>query len=315
MILVTGASGFVGSAVVDGLVQLGLPVRACYRAGKLALREEVEIVAGIDLLSTDDFKSILSDISVIVHAAARVHVMREQSQDPLGAFRRMNVDVTLRLAREAAAQGVKRFIYLSSVKVNGEQTSPGQKFTSEMRPNPPDAYGLSKLEAENGLLAVAQKTGMEVVIIRPPLVYGPGVKANFAKMMNWVAKGIPLPFACIHRNRRSMVGLDNLVSLLILCTYHPAAANQVFLVSDDDDLSTVDLIRSLGIALGRPAHLFPIPEVCLAYGARILGMRGFAQRLLGNLQVDITKTKELLNWHPPFTVKEGLQKMVNAKAH
>lgn len=316
MILVTGASGFVGSAVVDDLVQLGWPVRACYRAEAPTLKQNnFEKVTGVDLLSVDDFSSILSGVSVIVHTAARVHVIRDHSQDPLREFRRMNVDATLRLARQAAALGVKRFVFVSSIKVNGEQTLQGQKFTSDLKPNPVDAYGISKVEAENGLLALAQETSLEVVIIRPPLVYGPGVKANFAKMMTWVARGVPLPFACINQNRRSMVGLDNLVNLLILCIHHPAAVNQVFLVSDDDDLSTADLIRNLGIALGRSAHLLPVPEVCLAYGAKVLGMKGFAQRLLGNLQVDITKTKDLLSWRPPFTVKEELRKTVNARAH
>jgi nucleoside-diphosphate-sugar epimerase len=164
------------------------------------------------------------------------------------------------------------------------------------------------------LFSIAKETGIEVVIIRPPLVYGPGVKANFAKMMAWVARGIPLPFACIDKNRRSMVGLDNLVNLLILCTSLPSAANQVFLVSDDADLSTAGLIRALGVALARPAHLLPVPEACLSWGAKLLGMRGFADRLLGNLQVDITKTKELLNWQPPFTVAEGLKKTVMTKS-
>jgi nucleoside-diphosphate-sugar epimerase len=227
----------------------------------------------------------------------------------------MNVDATLRLARQAAAFGVKRFVYISSIKVNGEQTLPGQKFTADMTANPSDAYGISKFEAENGLLSLAKETGIEVVIIRPPLVYGPGVKANFAKMMAWVAKGIPLPFGSIDKNCRSMVGLGNLVNLLILCTSHPKAANQVLLVSDDDDLSTAGLIRALGHALGRSAHLLPVPESFLSWGARLLGMKSFADRLLGNLQVDITKTKELLDWHPPFTVAEELKKTVLTKLH
>jgi nucleoside-diphosphate-sugar epimerase len=313
VILVTGASGFVGSALVETLADLGLAVRACYRADKTLPRANVDVVGGIDLLSTSDLKPVLSGVSVVVHTAARVHVMQERSENPLEAFRRMNVDATLNLARQAAESGVKRFVYISSIKVNGEQTLLGQKFTADMMPNPSDAYGISKLEAENGLLSIAKETGIEVVIIRPPLVYGPGVKANFAKMMTWVARGIPLPFACIDKNRRSMVGLGNLVNLLILCTSHPSAANQVFLVSDDADLSTAGLIRALGVALARPAHLLPLPEACLSSGAKLLGMRGFADRLLGNLQVDITKTKELLNWRPPFTVAEGLKKTVMTK--
>jgi nucleoside-diphosphate-sugar epimerase len=315
VILVTGASGFVGSALVDELAQLGVAVRACYRTDKTLPRVNVDLVSGIDLLSMNDLKPVLSGVSVIVHTAARVHVMQERSDNPLEAFRRMNVDATLRLARQAAAFGVKRFVYISSIKVNGEQTLPGQKFTADMTPNPSDAYGISKFEAENGLLSLAKETGIEVVIIRPPLVYGPGVKANFAKMMTWVAKGIPLPFGSIDKNCRSMVGLGNLVNLLILCTSHPKAANQVLLVSDDDDLSTAGLIRALGHALGRSAHLLPVPESFLSWGARLLGMKSFADRLLGNLQVDITKTKELLDWHPPFTVAEELKKTVLTKLH
>lgn len=315
MILVTGASGFVGSALVDELAQLGVAVRACYRTDKTLPRVNVDLVSGIDLLSMNDLKPVLSGVSVIVHTAARVHVMQERSDNPLEAFRRMNVDATLRLARQAAAFGVKRFVYISSIKVNGEQTLPGQKFTADMTPNPSDAYGISKFEAENGLLSLAKETGIEVVIIRPPLVYGPGVKANFAKMMTWVAKGIPLPFGSIDKNCRSMVGLGNLVNLLILCTSHPKAANQVLLVSDDDDLSTAGLIRALGHALGRSAHLLPVPESFLSWGARLLGMKSFADRLLGNLQVDITKTKELLDWHPPFKVAEELKKTVLTKLH
>ena len=314
MILVTGASGFVGSALVDELAQLGIAVRACYRTDKTLPRVNVDVVSGIDLLSMSDLKTVLSGVSVIVHTAARVHVMEERSDNPLEAFRHMNVDATLRLARQAAASGVKRFVYTSSIKVNGEQTLPGQKFTADMTPNPSDAYGISKFEAENGLLSIAKETGIEVVIIRPPLVYGPGVKANFAKMMAWVAKGMPLPFGSIDKNHRSMVGLGNLVNLLILCTSHPKAANQVLLVSDDNDLSTAGLIRALGHALGRSAHLLPVPESFLSWGARLLGMKSFADRLLGNLQVDITKTKELLNWHPPFTVAEGLKKTVINKS-
>lgn len=315
MILVTGASGFVGSALVDELAQLGTAVRACYRTDKTLPRVNVDVVSGIDLLSMNDLKPVLSGVSVIVHTAARVHVMKERSDNPLEAFRRMNVDATVRLARQAAASGVKRFVYISSIKVNGEQTLPGQKFTADMTPNPSDAYGISKFEAENGLLSLAQETGIEIVIIRPPLVYGPGVKANFAKIMALVAKGIPLPFGAIDKNRRSMVGLDNLVHLLIRCISHPSAANQIFLVSDDDDLSTAGLIRALGVALGQSAHLLPVPEVFLSCGAKLLGKKGFADRLFGNLQVDITKTKELLNWHPPFTVAEELNKAVLIKSY
>jgi nucleoside-diphosphate-sugar epimerase len=232
--------------------------------------------------------------------------MKDSSGDPLAECRRVNVAGTLNLARQAAAAGVKRFIFLSSIKVNGEQTLPGQPFTEDDVPAPLDPYSTSKYEAEEGLRELARQTGMEVVIIRPPLVYGPGVKANFLNMMRWLHKRVPLPFASLN-NRRSLVALDNLIDLIVVCLEHPAAANQTFLVSDGEDMSTTELLQRMAQALGRPARLMPIPASLLEAGAALLGRRDMAQRLCGSLQVDISKAKMLLGWNPPISVDEGLR--------
>jgi nucleoside-diphosphate-sugar epimerase len=217
------------------------------------------------------------------------------------------VDGTLNLARQAAERGVQRFIFLSSVKVNGEQTLSGKQFAAQDKAVPVDAYAISKWEAEQGLLKIAQESRMEVVIIRPPLVYGPGVKANFLAMMRWLHKGLPLPLGAI-QNKRSFVALDNLVDLVVTCLDHPAAANQVFLAGDGEDLSTPELLRRLGLALGSPARLLPVPVPLLKSGAALLGKSDMAQRLCGSLQVDISKARTLLGWSPPISVDEGLRR-------
>lgn len=258
------------------------------------------------LESGADWSIALQDIDVVVHAAARVHVMSDRSADPLAEFRKVNVDGTVHLAREAAASGAKRFIFLSSVKVNGEMTATGRPFRAVDIPAPQDPYGVSKLEAEQALMQVGKETGMEIVVVRPPLVYGPGVKANFHNMMRWLRKGIPLPLGSID-NRRSFVALDNLVDLIITCINHPAAAGHVFLVSDGEDLSTPELLRRLGAALGRPARLLPVPTFLLISGAALLGKPGIAQRLCSSLQLDISDTTEILGWRPPVTVNIALQ--------
>lgn len=227
--------------------------------------------------------------------------MNDRAAEPLAEFREVNVAGTLNLARQAVSSGVKRFIFISSIKVNGEGTSLGEPYTADTSPAPTDPYGISKLEAEQALLALAAETGMEVVIIRPVLVYGPGVKANFLNMMRWLSKGVPLPLGAIH-NKRSLVALDNLVDLIVTCIEHPSAVNQVFLVSDGEDLSTSELLRRMGRALGKPARLIPIPAGVLEMGARMVGKKTIAQRLCGSLQVDISKTRELLNWSPPMSV-------------
>jgi UDP-glucose 4-epimerase len=253
-----------------------------------------------------DWSEALANIDCVIHCAARAHVMRETEENVLETYRAVNVAGTQHLAEQAAALGVQRLIYLSSVKVNGEQTPLGQPFTAQDTPNPQDPYGISKTEAEIQLRHIAQTTGLEVVIIRPPLVYGPGVKANFLSLMHWLDKGYPLPLGAIH-NRRSLVALPNLVDLITTCLTHPAAANQTFLVSDNEDLSTTDLIKRLAKALDKPARLLPIPMPLLQSAAQIIGKPDLAQRLCGSLQVDISKTQSLLDWSPPVSVDQGLR--------
>lgn len=244
----------------------------------------------------------------VVHLAARVHVMNDKSTDPLAEFRRVNVEGTANLARQAAAAGVRRFVCLSSIKVNGEFTQEGHPFTADDVPAPDDPYGVSKHEAEQALRQIAADTGMEVVIIRPPLVYGPGVKANFESMMRWLARGVPLPLVAVTQNRRSLVAIDNLVDLIMTCLSHPAAANQTFLVSDGEDLSTACLLKRMGAALGHPARLFYVPHSVLKLGAQVVNKPGIYQRLCGSLQLDIAKTRLLLDWTPPVSVDDGLRR-------
>src|SRR5690606_35447103 len=257
--------------------------------------------------ATTDWSLALADISVVIHSAARVHVMHDTASEPLAKFREVNVDGTLTLARQAADAGVKRFIFISSIKVNGEGTLCGKPYTAFDTPAPEDPYGIAKMEAEQGLRLIADETGMEVVIIRPVLVYGPGVKANFLSMMRWVHKGIPLPLGAIN-NSRSLVSLDNLVDLIVTCIDHPAAANQTFLVSDGEDLSTTELLRRVGAAVDKIARLLPVPQKLLEFGASLLGKKAVAQRLLGYLQVDISHTCSTLGWKPSVTVDEALAK-------
>jgi len=305
--LVTGANGFVGSVLCARLRRDGVPVRGAVRS--LNSKPDGAEAFAIGSLSSDtDWTVALRNVEQVVHLAARVHVMNDKSSDPLAEFRRVNVEGTAALARQAAVAGVKRFVFLSSVKVNGEFTEAGHPFTADDAPAPEDSYGVSKYEAEQLLRQIAAETGMEVVIIRPPLVYGPGVKANFESMMRWLARGLPLPLAAVTENRRSLVALDNLVDLIMTCLNHPAAANQTFLVSDGEDLSTAQLLKRMGAAMGKPARLFYLPPTLLKLGATVLNRPGIYQRLCGSLQLDIAKTRQLLGWAPPVSVDEGLQR-------
>ena len=308
-ILVTGASGFIGKAVVQRLLaeDESRRVAVAVRRNDQQWPERVLPQMTGDMEPTTDWSVAVGGMSAVVHCAARVHVMEEVSADPLKEFRRVNVQGTLNLARQAAAAGVRRFVFVSSIKVNGEETQLGCPFTADDVPLPQDAYGVSKMEAEQGLREIALQTAMEVVIIRPPLVYGPGVKANFAAMMRWLRRSVPLPLGAIY-NQRSLVSLDNLVDLLVTCLKHPSAANNTFLVSDGKDVSTIELLRRMGEALGCPARLVPVPVRWLKLAAAIVGKQDMAERLCGSLQVDIEKTRRLLGWTPPLSVDEGLRR-------
>jgi nucleoside-diphosphate-sugar epimerase len=307
-VLITGVNGFVGKVLGDELVIKGFNVNGTVRSVM-----PVDFPGAItkfvikDIDSKTDWQNALEGVDVVIHLAARAHVMKDMAIDALSEFRKVNVEGTLNLARQAVEAGVQRFIFISSIKVNGEGSILGQPYTPEDQPAPVDPYGISKREAEDGLRQLASETGMEVVIIRPPLVYGPGVKANFQSMMRWLNKGIPLPLGAIH-NQRSLVSLDNLIDLIVTCIHHPAAANQIFIAGDGEDFSTTELLQRMAVALGKKARLLPIPELILVWGARLLGKQAIAQRLCGSLQVDISKARDLLDWKPPVSVDETLRK-------
>lgn len=300
-ILVTGANGFLGSAVTQKLTNENVQIVRAVRDGG---PDDVSIG---DINDDTDWGVDLIGVDCIVHCAARVHVMSEVSLESLFEFRQVNVGGTLNLARQAAEAGVPRFVFISSIKVNGESTHPGHPFTADQIPAPIDPYGVSKYEAEIGLMALSEKSGMEIVIIRPPLVYGPGVKANFLSMMNWLWRGFPLPLGSLRKNRRSFIFIDNLVSVIIACINHPAASNQIFLVSDDEDLTTSGLLERMALALGRPSRLIALPSTLIILLSKLVGKPDIALRLCGSLQVDIKKAKDLLGWSPPFSVDEGLR--------
>jgi nucleoside-diphosphate-sugar epimerase len=305
-VLLTGASGFLGRRVYS-LAQLRhVEMRCVFRStASVYSATNAVLVPGLD--DVTNWMAALQGIDAVIHTAARVHVMSDDSQNPLLAYRSVNVLGTLNLARQAAEAGVRRFIFISSIKVNGESTALDQPFTTDQIPAPNDPYGVSKYEAEIGLKVIAEETGMEVVIIRSPLVYGPGVKANFLWIMNWLRRGIPLPFGGITKNRRSFIFLDNLVDMIITCITHPEAANQTFMVSDNEDLSTAELLNRMALALGRPPKLIRVPVALITLGAKLLGRADIAQRVCGSLQIDIKKTKDLLSWSPPVSVDEGLR--------
>ncbi|TVO60256.1 UDP-glucose 4-epimerase family protein [Denitromonas ohlonensis] len=312
-VVVTGASGFVAQALIRSLAANdSVEVCAASRSIGLALPDGVSSVSVGDLGPETDWAEALDGVDVVVHCAARVHMM-SAGRDDEALYRRINVDGTLRLARTARSNGCRRFIYLSSIKVNGERTVPGCPFSPNDPPRPVDAYGRSKLMAEQGLLALAHETGLEVVIIRPPLVYGPGVKANFRRMAHMACRGWPLPLGRIH-NQRSLVNIENLVHLIVTCLDHPMAPGHVFLVSDGQDVSTSELLRKTAHALSCRIRLLPVPAGVLVWVARMVGKSALADRLCGNLQVDISPTQEVLNWRPPLTLDEGLRRFATQDA-
>ncbi|MCE0734469.1 SDR family oxidoreductase [Halomonas sp. G15] len=309
-VLVTGATGFVGGAVVEKLKDNGRYVPVAGSRRSVSVTEGVELAITPSLGPNADWSVALRDVEVVVHAAARAHIMNETSANQLAMYRKINVDGTLTLARQAVVAGVRRFIFLSSIGVNGNHST--RLFSESDEANPQEAYALSKYEAEKGLLRFAEDVGMEVVIIRPPLVYGPCAPGNFGRLLKWVASGVPLPLGAVRHNRRSLVARDNLVDLIVLCLDHPKAANQVFLASDGEDLSTTELLRRLATAMGRPPRLLPVPVKLLKLGAGLLRKGHIAQRLCGNLQVDITKTRERLGWTPPVSVDQALRETAAA---
>lgn len=302
-ILITGASGFIGRAITKHLIVQGAYVRAAVRK---VTNVELECPAP-SLGSNASWYSALKGASAVIHTAARAHMLNDQSADPLAVFREVNTAGTLVLARQAAEMNVKRFVFLSSIGVNGiENTSP---FRESEPPNPIEPYAVSKLEAEKGLLEIAKETGMEVVIIRPPLVYGPNAPGNFGRLVNAVRRGVPLPLGSVTRNRRTLIGLDNLVDLILTCLHHPAAANQVFLAGDGEDISTTDLLRKMALAFQVPSRLLPFPLAWLELAAGVVGKKAMVNRLCGSLQVDIGKARSLLGWNPPLSLDQGLKKV------
>ncbi|NRP37555.1 GDP-6-deoxy-D-mannose reductase [Marinobacterium sp. xm-a-121] len=305
-ILLTGASGFLGRRLTEVIgCNSDFELTTVVRRDAERMSAPAVIVPAIH--GDTNWYVALSGQQVVIHAAARAHIMRDEVDDPLEEYRKVNVDGTLNLAQQATAAGVKRFIFISSIKVNGEQTPSGKPFTADYTPAPEDAYGISKWEAEQGLQKLAAETGLEVVIVRPPLVYGQGAKGNFASIVKLVAKGLPLPLGAIN-NQRSLVALDNLVDLIITCMDHPAAANQVFLAGDERDLSTTELLQEVAKAMSVPSRLLPVPTPILTFFATLLGKKAVADRLFGSLQVDISKTRDLLGWTPPISVEEGLRR-------
>ena len=306
-LLITGASGFVGRALALQAAAREFPLRVALRRPEVQFRPRFD-AARISALDADtEWEAALEGVDVIAHCAARAHVMRELSSDPLAEFRRVNVEGTVNLARQAVRAGVRRFIFISSIHVNGPETLL-KPFTPEDVAAPSSPYALSKYEAESALRLLSKETGLELVVIRPPLIYGPGVKGNFESMIRWIERGIPLPLGAIH-NKRSLVDLDNIIDLILVCLQHPGASNQTFLVSDGEDLSTTELLRRLGQALNKPIRLIPVPAVLLRAGALLTGKSDIAQKLVGSLQVDDSHTRKMLTWSPPISVREGLRRV------
>ena len=302
---ITGARGFVGAELVRAMRHRRVDVRPLTREANSSGHVSVGPIG-----PNTDWSAALDGVTRVIHCAGRAHIMHDDATDPLAAFREVNVEGTRRLAEQAAARGVRRFVFVSSIKVNGERSAPGSPFSEHDQPAPEDAYGLSKWEAEQALMDVSARTGLDVVIVRPPLVYGPGVKGNFARLIRWVRAGIPLPFASV-KNKRSLVSLQNLVDLLGQCAIHPNASGQVFLAGDGEDLSTPDLIRRLAQIQRRPGRLFPVPVSGLNAIGSLLGLRGEVERLIGTLQVNINHACHTLGWKPPAGVDESLAAAVS----
>lgn len=301
-VLLTGSTGFVGSALLAELKKLpDFRVVSAVRSAVVSVSDDVVVVGNID--GTTDYSSALNGVDVMVHAAARAHIMRDEVSDPLAEYRKVNVEGTLNLAKQAVAADVKRFIFISSIGVHGLNSSRPFKETDIEAPH--DAYAISKCEAEQGLRKLATETGLEVVIIRPPLVYGGAAPGNFRSLINLANKSVPLPFGAVN-NHRSMVYVGNLVSFIIHCIQHPMAANQTFLVSDGEDVSLRNLVTYIRLCFGRSPRLLPVPVGLFKLAGALTGKRGVVDRLVGDLQVDSSKARSLLGWAPPYTVEQGI---------
>lgn len=307
-VLLTGATGFVGKHM---LAEMKADFNVVVLGRKRPNHFDGEFIE-CELENVGERELDLSGVDVVVHSAARAHVMNDDAPDPLSAYRKINTEATIALANQAYKSGVKRFIFISSIKVNGESSAEGSPFQSTDEPKFNDFYGQSKYEAEKALAQLAQETGLEVVIIRPTLIYGPGVKANFAALFGLVSKGLPLPFGCVTNNKRSLVSVYNLVDLILTCVKHPEAANQVFLVSDDNDVSTAQMVKEMAAALDKRALLLPIPVGFFSLAGKLFNKSDVANRLVGSLQVDIRRTKEILGWAPPMTLQNGFKKTADA---
>jgi nucleoside-diphosphate-sugar epimerase len=304
-VLITGANGFIGTNLCKRLSGENFHVCGAIRPGKSSfLPERVEAVPIKSIDGDTDWKNILENIHTVVHLAARVHVMKDSVSNPFDEYRKTNVMGSERLAQTAAECGVKRFIFMSSVKVNGEENV--RAYNEGDAPFPKDSYGISKMIAENRLRDIASKTGMELVILRPPLVYGPGVKSNFLYLIKTVHKGRPLPLSKVY-NRRSFIYIENLVDAVITCIKHPGAAGQTYFVSDDEDISTADLIRKIASALNKSPRIFPFPRLLLFTIGKIIGKGSSVERLIGSLTVDISKIRQELGWKPTVTMDCGLK--------
>jgi nucleoside-diphosphate-sugar epimerase len=309
-ILITGATGFVGRALFENLKsKKKYLTHLTTRTNQKELFEGGKTFNIGEIDSNTNWKDALDGVSCVVHCAARAHIMEKKQTDSLNVYRRINVDGTRNLAKQAALRGIKRFIFLSSIKVNGEETIASESFKYDDIPQPKDAYGISKLEAEQALLEISKQTGLEVVIIRPPLVYGEGVKGNFLRLLDIVYKQIPLPFAKIN-NLRSFIALDNLIDLIICCIEHPKAAGKTFLASDGQDLSTTDLIRKLSKFMNKSPRLFQVPQLIIQLIGRLVGKSSEIKRLFGSLRVDNSYTREILEWSPVLSLDESLEKTV-----
>lgn len=303
-ILITGSSGFIGSKLLDSLHDYNV-----YSMGRKETKHNSVIqFFKFEINQYEDYSIALDTIDVVIHLAARAHVMNDKVKNPIEVYREVNTRGTRNLAQQAARAGVKRFIFISSIKVNGEESPNNQAFSFSDIPDPKDFYGLSKAEAEQELYKIGQESGMETVIIRPALVYGPGVKGNFSSLMKLVSLGIPLPFGCMTHNKRSLVSVYNLIDLIVKCIDNPKAANQIFLASDDHDVSTSDLARELSLALGKSTWQLPVSIWCYRLMGKIFNKSASIDRLVGSLNVDISHTKETLDWVPPYTLREGLKR-------